>query len=261
MISKLTFRKIIGVILVALYLVSCANSSIEHQPPGQIESTITPTLTVINSQPTPEIDLEKYEFPVRIDPDKQYMFYLHGKIIEDQGLPAISPDFGEYEYQAILERLAGNGFVVISEQRTKDTEGVTYARKISSQIKTLIEAGVPARNITVVGASKGGAIAIYVSYFLKDEKVNFVLLAICHPDYVGELIQDKIILHGYVLSIFDKTDEYAGSCQKLFSFSEGKGLSKSAELVLDMGKGHGMLYQPLDEWMLPVVQWAKNDSY
>ena len=261
MISRFTFRKIIGIILVALYLVSCANSSIEHQPPGQIESTITPTLAVINPQPTPKIDLEKYEFPVRIDPDKQYMFYLHGKIIEDQGLSAISPDFGEYEYQAILEQLAGYGFVVISEQRTKDTEGVAYARKISSQIKTLIEAGVPARNITVVGASKGGAIAIYISYFLEDDEVNFVLLAICHPDYVSELIQDEIILHGNVLSIFDKTDEFAGSCQKLFSFSGGKGLSKSAEVVLDIGLGHGMLYQPLDEWMLPVVQWAKNDSY
>jgi hypothetical protein len=256
-----TFMKIIGMVLVALYLVSCANSSVEHQPPDQIESTFTPTLTVINPQPTLTIDLEKYEFPVRIDPDKQYMFYLHGKIIEDQGLPAISPDFGEYGYQAILERLAGNGFVVISEQRTKDTEGVAYARKISSQIKTLIEAGVPARNITVVGASKGGAIAIYISYFLEDDEVNFVLLAICHPDYVSELIQDEIILHGYVLSIFDKTDEFAGSCQKLFSFSERKGLSKSAEVVLDIGLGHGMLYQPLDEWMLPVVQWAKNDSY
>jgi hypothetical protein len=216
---------------------------------------------VINSQPTPTLDLAKYEFPVRIDSEKQYMVYLHGKIIEDQGLPAISPDFGEYEYQAILERLAGYGFVVISEQRSKDTEGVAYARKIFYQIKTLIEAGVPARNITLVGASKGGAIAIYISYFLENEEVNFVLLAICHPDYVGELIQDKIILHGYVLSIFDNTDEYSGSCQNLFSNSKGKGLSKSAEVVLDIGMGHGMLYQPLDEWMIPIVQWANNDSH
>ena len=49
-------------------------------------------------------------FPDTIDPQNQYMFYLHGKIIEDQGIPAISPDFGEYEYAAILEKLGGYGF-------------------------------------------------------------------------------------------------------------------------------------------------------
>jgi hypothetical protein len=30
------------------------------------------------------------------------MFCLHGKIIEDQGLAAISPEYGEYQYEEIL---------------------------------------------------------------------------------------------------------------------------------------------------------------
>ncbi len=66
-------------------------------------------------------------------------------------------------------------------------------------------------------------------------------------------------LHGKiidVLSIYDSADEFAGSCQELFSFSEGKGISKHDEIILHVGTGHGILYKPLDEWMIPVVQWT-----
>jgi len=114
------------------------------------------------------------------------MFYLHGKIIEDQGISAISPDYGEYEYEAILGRLSGYGFVLISEQRPKDTDGMEYARRIAEQVTVLLNAGVPAKNITVVGASKGAGIAVYVSHFLENEEMNFVIMAICHPDSVEE---------------------------------------------------------------------------
>jgi hypothetical protein len=60
-----------------------------------------------------------------------------------------------------------------------------------------------------------------------------------------------------VLSIYDSADELAGSCQSLFSFSEGRGLSRHDEIVLNIGTGHGILYQPLDEWMMPILQWAE----
>jgi hypothetical protein len=253
-----SFRRRFAFILVVVFLGSCAGVSIEQDSPLQIEST--QPLAAPRPQLTPAHDLAKYEYPSSIDPEDQYLFYLHGKIIEDQGIPAVSPEFGKYEYQAILEQLSGYGFVVISEGRTRDTDGVAYARKISDQITTLIEAGVPAKNIIVVGASKGGAIAIFVSHFLENEEVNIVLMGICHPDYVEDLIRDKIFLYGNILSIYDFVDEFAGSCQELFSLSEGRGLSKSNEIVLDIGTGHGILYQPLDDWILPVVQWANNDS-
>lgn len=56
-----------------------------------------------------------YVFPVAIDPTQRYMFYLHGRIIEDQGIPAVSSEYGTYEYEAILEKLASHGFTMISE--------------------------------------------------------------------------------------------------------------------------------------------------
>jgi len=181
------------------------------------------------------------------------MFYLHGKIIEDQGIPAISNDYGEYEYTSILEKLRGYGFVVISEPRPKDTDGVEYARKITGQATSLLNAGVPARNISVVGASKGAGIAVFVSHFLANKEINFVILAICHPDEVEYLKQNQIFLFGNVLSIYDSVDEFAGSCQELFSFSEGKGISRYDEIVLHIGTGHGILYKPMDEWIKPSV--------
>ena len=135
-----------------------------------------------------------------------------------------------------------------------------YARRISDQVALLIEAGVPAENITVVGASKGAGIAIHVSHFQEAGDINFVLMAICHPDHVEILIQDKIFLHGNVLSIYDSVDEYAGTCQDLFSFSEGKGIARYEEIVLNIGTGHGVLYQPLEAWIQPVIQWANHTS-
>ena len=196
-----------------------------------------------------------YEFPDSIDSSQRYMFYLHGKIIEDQGLPAISLEYGEYEYEAILKSLREHGFIVISEQRPKDTASFAYAKRVRKQVQVLIEAGVPAENITVVGASKGAAIAVLVSHLLENDEVNFVLLGACHPDTVDEFMQDQVRLVGNVLSIYDSVDKWAGSCQEFFSYSE---LANSDEIVLEIGTGHGILYQPLDAWVLPTVEWAKN---
>lgn len=216
-------------------------------------SSMIPTDTAYQFTHTP--DLSNYAFPDTIDPAKQYMFYLHGKIIEEQGIPAISPDYGEYEYEAILKELSGYGFVVISEQRPKDTDVEEYARRITRQITILLDAGVPAENITVLGASKGAAIAIYISHLLENDELKFVIMAICHPDEVEYLVQNQIYLHGNILSIYDACDEYAGSCQEYFSLPENKGISQQDEIILDLGFGHGILYKPMDEWITPVIQW------
>ncbi|MHC1782268.1 MAG: alpha/beta hydrolase [Anaerolineaceae bacterium] len=201
-------------------------------------------------------DLSHYAFPKTIDPAGKYLFYLHGKIVEDQNLPAVSPEFGEYEYVEILKKREAYGSIVISEQREKDADVVVYDRRTADQVRELLAAGVPEKNITVVGASKGAAIAILASHELGNQKLNFVLLAICAPDEVQSLKNDRVSLAGKVLSIYDETDDYAGSCSDLFAFSEGKGLDRHEEIVLHTGLGHGLLYKPLDEWILPVILWA-----
>jgi hypothetical protein len=197
-----------------------------------------------------------YAFPEKIDPSAHYLFYLHGKIVEDQGLNAVSPEYGKYQYIEILKKMGSTGLVVISEQRPKDTDGAAYAEVVAGQVTSLLQAGVPAGNITVVGASKGAGIAVYTSHLLANSEINYVLLSICEAGNVEQFISSETTLAGNVLSIYDESDTLAGSCQKFFRFSEGMGLARHEEIMLHMNKGHGILYQPYDEWLLPTLDWA-----
>lgn len=246
-------------ILLALGLAACSPAAsaapTETLPPT---NTLAPAATL--EQPTPAPFLLSYAFPERIDPAKRYLFYLHGKIIEDQGIPAVSPDYGAYEYQAILEKLNSYGFVVISEQRAKNTDPAVYARRVAEQVTTLLNAGVPAANITVVGASKGALITVYAAHFLANKDLSFAILAVCNPEAFDAFKRDQAFLYGNILSLYDSADVYAGSCQDLYAFSEGKGIARHEEMVLHLGAGHGILYQPLDEWIIPVIRFASASA-
>jgi hypothetical protein len=257
-------KLVLSVILLAVLITGCTTNRIKtvplltvtSTPPVTQTNTPVPNTVVLKMTETPS--LSGYEFPESIDPSRKYMFYLHGKIVEDQGITAISPDYGPYEYIAILEKLGGFGFVVISEIRQKNSDPIEYANRVFEQVKSLLDGGVSPKNITIVGASKGAGIAILVSNKVDNPGINYVLLGTCNPDDLQKNIRDNIFLTGNVLSIFDSIDEYSGSCEKLFSFSEGKGLANHNELILHVGTGHGILYKPLDEWVLPVVEWANG---
>ena len=246
-------------LLAMLILTGCVTAEPVMTPTLVIASeTLMPTAMPLPSvTPTAISELSAYAFPASIDPSKQYLFYLHGRIVEDQGLHAVSPDYGEYEYVAILEKFASYDFIVISEQRPKNADGMKYAERVVMQVTELLKAGVPAKNITVVGASKGAGITIKISHLLENEEINFVIMAICNPEEVEALKQNQTILFGNVLSIYDSVDEFAGSCQEIFALSEGKGLARHDEIVLHVGTGHGILYKPLDEWIIPAVEWTR----
>ncbi|HST20125.1 MAG TPA: hypothetical protein VLR90_03350, partial [Blastocatellia bacterium] len=106
--------------------------------------------------------------PQPIDTSAKYLFYLHGRIIEEEGINAVSQVFGAYEYEQILQTFVDKSFIVISEPRPKGTDVQQYAAKVVGQINILVQAGVPPQKITVVGASKGGSIAVATSSQLKN---------------------------------------------------------------------------------------------
>ena len=245
-------KRILTFLPIMLILTGCVTMTpvAASEMPAPMATPRSPAASTVISE------LSAYEFPASIDPSKQYLFYLHGKIIEDHGIPAISPDYGEYEYTAILKKFTDYDFVVISEQRPKNTDGMKYAERVAGQAARLLRAGVPAKNITIVGASKGAAIAMAVSYLLRNEEVNFVIMGTCYPDTIKDFKQNEMFLYGNVLAIYDSVDEFAGSCQELFALSEGRGLARHDEIVLHIGTGHGILYKPLDEWLIPAVEWA-----
>ena len=266
-------KQLLSLTAFALILTGCANTvgatptliptRTQTAAPAPISVPVTPPMpnsaasVTVTPEPPTASPFAGYEFPTSIDPASRYLFYLHGKIIEDVGLPAVSPVFGAYDYAGILRALEGHGFVVISEPRPRDTNPDAYARRLVEQVNALLKAGVPPRNISVVGASKGAYIAATVSFLLHEPAINYVLIGTCHADTVQAWKSGGFQFHGNVLTIRDVADlEYSGSCQELFGISEGKGLGRHQEIVLQVGTGHGVLYRPLDDWILPTVEWA-----
>src|SRR5687768_15260974 len=117
--------------------------------------------------------------PQRIDASALYLFYISGYIVEAGNIRPTSPKFGVYEYELILEAFKQSGFIVISEARKQSAEIEPYAAKVAEQVRQLLKAGVPPQNITVVGASQGGWIAMLVSTYLKNPDLKYVLIGVC----------------------------------------------------------------------------------
>ena len=188
--------------------------------------------------------------PSKPDPAQHYVFYLHGKIVEEKGAPRPVDDrFGVYDWPALLDTLGSRGAVVISQQRPKDTDYIAFAGSVVSQIEKLVAAGVPEDHIAVVGFSKGGAIAMRVSSFLRRPDVRFVLLAACWRED-----EPQVRFTGRVLSIREKSDTLAGdSCTPIAEKAEKP--TSFEEIVIDTGKSHGAFYLPRKEWTKPTLDF------
>ena len=191
--------------------------------------------------------------PDEVSQTDRYLFFMHGKIVEKKGVPARSKKYGSYEYKKILNLIAENDLVVISEARGKDTDIYNYSSKIVEQVNGLISKGVPPKNITVSGFSKGGRMTAIVSSLLANKDINYVILAGCRE---SDISQYDIQLSGRILSIYDKNDDSFGSCNTLFATGSDNVVNN--EIVLTIGKGHGVFYSPRNEWIEPVVEWAKQ---
>ena len=188
------------------------------------------------------------DVPASIDPAARYLIYLHGRIIEVQGRRATSPEFGRYEYDAIVQALAAKGLVVISEVRGADT-GPAYAKRVAGQVRKLMAGGVPADHITVAGFSKGGFLARAAAADLGNPAVRFVIMAGCGPG--GDESSKPGALKGRILSLYDASDEMARSCRRLFAPG-----TQTKEVRLTTGLRHGLFFRPRPEWVDLVGDWA-----
>lgn len=192
--------------------------------------------------------------PRNIDKAGRYMFYLHGRIVEEQGANAVHPVFGEYKYLDILDSLKKYKFHVISEVRPKNTNEILYAEKVVKQIDTLIKAGVSPKNIFIFGASKGAFITLWVSAKANNNKLNFVVMGICSEEITKEF--GSQIICGNFLSIHESSDDFATSCVGLLE--NRKCVTGFQEVKLTLNNKHGFLYKPYNEWMIPLMNWANK---
>ncbi len=188
----------------------------------------------------------------------QVVFYLHGRILEVQGPHAVDSvnGYGAYEYTKILNTFRKKGFTVISEVRGKNTQPVSYARKVVRQIDSLLNKGVDPGTITVIGASKGALIAMLTSSMLKNRQVNFVFLAACNHYTFGRFPELKF--YGNILSVYEESDRIGRSCAG-FKARSKETISHYKEIELHTGMKHGFLFKPLPQWVQPALQWAEGN--
>jgi metallo-beta-lactamase class B len=190
------------------------------------------------------------DVPSPADPQGRYVLYLHGRILEEQGRQAVSPDFGRYEYDAVLRALADRGFTVIGEVRPRGT-GPEYPRRVAGQVRRLLEAGVPPENVTVLGASKGGWLTLLTAAELGRDEVRYAVLAGCGRDTVD--LGPR--LRGRILSVYDEKDRFRPSCEA--TFEQAPRLRGRKEVVVHTGLDHVLLYTPRPEWLDPVTEWIR----
>ncbi|HEX7295901.1 MAG TPA: hypothetical protein VF251_09140 [Pyrinomonadaceae bacterium] len=187
-----------------------------------------------------------------IDKVSRYVLYLPGRIVEPENTRPVSPKYGAYEYEQIVQTFKKSGFKVISEARNHDTDVERYAATVADEIRGLLIGGVPAKHITVVGASQGSWIAMLTSTYLKNRDVNFVFLAACSADPGFLKLVD---LHGKILSIYERTD-LAQSCHEFRK--DATGVKAWKEIEVNTGLKHGFLFRPISEWVEPTIAWAQR---
>ncbi len=196
-----------------------------------------------------------------LDLNQKYLFYMHGRWVEMHGLNKPHSQHGYYQYDKIVNYFSKKGFIVISEARSDNIKEGEYARKVEDEIREFLSKGVKPGDITVIGHSKGGLIALILSSFLKEPEVNFVLMAGCGKE--GTRFRGKFERFlssraskacGRILSIYDVSDLVAGSCQEVFDRAENV---VGKEIVLDTGKGHGIFYYPDPIWTEEVIKWSE----
>lgn len=186
----------------------------------------------------------------KIDSHTNHVFYLHGRIIELQGIDAVSEQFGRYEYDQMIDSIKVTGAVLHNEIRTKQTDFQEFCNKVSEQINALIKQGVSPNRITVIGASKGGVMAMSISH-INEHPIKYVLLAANNDDIERE---NEWNLHGRILAFYEVTDSLASK-----DYQHWIDVSTDAvefnQIALKTGLGHGFIYQPLSVWWQPTKKF------
>lgn len=188
--------------------------------------------------------------------NQRYVFFFHNKFVEENALDVAHPEYGKAEYNEILASFRKDNFIVFSEIRKKNTNAADYAEKIVKQIKKLIKKGVSPNKITVIGTSKGGYIAQYISTYLANPDVNFVFIG-CFRDIDIEEIPD-INYCGNILMIYEESDVLGVDATKRKETSKLK-INHFKQIELHTNLKHGFLYKASDNWITPSKKWANGD--
>ncbi len=187
--------------------------------------------------------------------DERFVFFLHNRFLETHELNEIHPEFGRTEYKEILAKFENSGLKVISEKRNGNVNAREYAIGVVNQIDSLIQDGIKPNKITVVGTSKGGYIAQYVSTLANNPDLNFVFIASFRNSDIQNI--PEINYCGNILTIYEKSDPFGVSAVERKNNSTCQ-IKNFKEIELNTEMGHGFLFKPLKEWIEPTIKWASG---
>lgn len=207
-----------------------------------------------------------YPPPDNQNKNEKYLFYLHGISVELNGPDSYSDAFDKtYEYTKIVKAFVNRGYNVVSEAREEGTKPLHYAIRTADQINALLENGVPGKNIAVVGHSRGAFMSLLIRPRVYDPDVSIVAMAGCALEgtdsvagvnprrgYNKFLNNKASELHGRFLSIYDRDDEWFGSCHEAFDQASD---FQPKEIVINTGQGHAVFLDPNPAWMEPINKW------
>lgn len=203
--------------------------------------------------PSYSVGQELYEeFPAEINANDRYVFYTHGLIVEGEDPTPEHPEYGVYDFPSIKNELFNMGsFNLIAHHRPLNTDMYEYVELFTSWVNLLLDAGVPASNITLIGFSRGSHITALTADRFNNEEINTVLIAGC---FNGDMVfEPQIRLGGRLLSIYETTDT-PGTCQKLASRSN---LTTFDEHFITTGLKHGAFFTPLEAWVRHIRLWIR----
>lgn len=189
--------------------------------------------------------------------EERFIFFLHNRFLETHDLNELHPEFGRTEYREIINEFKNNGFTVISEKRNGNVNARDYALGVINQIDSLIKHGAEPNKITVIGTSKGGYIAQYVSTLANNPNLNFIFIASFRNSDIQNI--PEINYCGNILTIYEKTDPFGVSAVERKENSTCK-IKHFKEIELNTGMGHGFIFKALKEWIEPSIKWA-NGNY
>ena len=100
------------------------------------------------------------------------MFYSHGFIVEGTNPTPINERWGVYDFPAIKQSLSDSEYNLIAYHRPKGTDPNEHAETLANDVRELLENGVDANHITIMGFSQGAFITSITSHYLETTPVK-----------------------------------------------------------------------------------------
>lgn len=151
------------------------------------------------------------------------------------------------------DAVASRGYPVMREAAPASEDAAAEVVGVKEHIRQLMARGLDPARITVVGAGRGGRLALEVASLMHLGEIGYVVMAACPTDGVGvdRLRQlSAVTMKGRILSLLPETG--SASCKTIFDQSSGaewwEVVLPGTDLSVFQGADPAWLDQ-LDDWI------------